>query len=99
MSETRATSSTRVTSSPRGVGAALVLDVRVELVPVLLQVRDDGEAGAVGERADRLAHHLIADAQEQIHFVDLGVALLDAAADLGDPRHAFAARRALPAAF
>src|SRR4051812_24482597 len=77
----RMASGARLTSAPRRVRAALVLDVGVELVPIFLQVRDDGESRAVRERADRLAHHLIADAQQQIHFVDLGVALLDAAAD------------------
>src|SRR5262249_5665361 len=72
-------------------------DVRLVLVPEMLQRRQHRRDGRVAERAQRLAADVVRDAREQIEVAHLSFAALDAAQNLVQPVGSLAARRALAA--
>src|SRR3972149_1032797 len=52
---------------PVPVRAFLVLYVRIELLPELPEERLGGHHRRVGQRADRPAHHVVADVEDELH--------------------------------
>src|SRR2546428_13319169 len=71
--------------------------VLLELRPIL---RDEGarrHRRGVGESADRVAHHVARDVQQEIDVARRGVALLEADQHFVQPARPLAAGRALPA--
>src|SRR5262245_47107762 len=79
------------------VDATLLADVRLELVAEMLDRELDGDRGRVGERADRARAHPVAQRQQCGDVVGLALAVLDASADLIEPRAALPALGALAA--
>src|SRR5512144_2549354 len=84
--------------SGRGGGAeraSLPGDVRLELVAPLLNARDHRHRARIGQHADRLARHVLADLEQRVEVRHRALARLDALHDLRRPRGALAALRAL----
>src|SRR5215207_1249243 len=77
---------------------ALAGDVRLELVTEFRDPGHDGRGAGVAEHADRLARHLLGDLEQGVEITHRSLPCLDAFEDLGRPRRAFAALRALRAA-
>src|SRR5215218_9334408 len=78
-------------------GARALLDVRRELVVVLVQVARDGIDGEVPESAKRLPEDAVADVEQQVEIGQLGATLFDLRQQLDEPSRPLAARRALAA--
>src|SRR3989440_9010678 len=72
-------------------------DVVFELVPELLDAGDDGRGARVRQHADRLAGHVLGEVEQQVQGGRLALARENALEDLGGPRPALAALRALRA--
>src|SRR5256885_11397914 len=72
-------------------------DVRLVLVPEVLQRREHRRDGGVAERAQRLAGDIVRDPRQEIEIAHLAVAPFDALQDLVQPVGPLAARRALAA--
>src|SRR5215471_15175315 len=77
--------------------AFLFLDVPFEFVPIFVDKRRRGHGCGVPEWANRIAHDVAADIENEIEIALLAFALLDAAKNFFHPVTAFAARSALPA--
>src|SRR5207237_9871780 len=77
--------------------AAALLDVRYELLPVLVHVARDRIDGEVAESAERLAEHAVAHVAQQVEIGALCPARLDLLEQADHPPRPLAARRALPA--
>src|SRR5215467_1823107 len=77
--------------------ASLFLDVRFEFVAIFLNKRCCGHRRRITEWANRIAHDVAADIENEIEIALLALALLDAAKNFFHPVTAFAARSALPA--
>src|SRR5436305_2423295 len=78
--------------------AAALVDVALELLPVLRHVARHRHRHGVPERTQALAENAVADVQEQVELALPGLAHLDAADDLDAPARPLPARRALAAA-
>src|SRR5213593_2799014 len=87
----------RLRSGPEGAAAAG--GVLLELGPVLGHEGARRHGGRVGERADRRAHHVTGDVEEEVDVARraAAVAVLEAAQDLLEPPRAFSAGSTLPA--
>src|SRR5262245_42597186 len=81
----------------RGVRAPAVLEVRVELMLELLEEALDRHDERIGEHADRLPHHVVAQTVDEIDLARGGATALDAPQDVVHPGATLAARRALAA--
>src|SRR5262245_44523617 len=79
--------------------APMLPDVRLVLVPEMLERRLDRRDRGVAERAERLAADVARDARQQIEVAQLPLTLFDPSQDLVQPVGAFAARRAFAARF
>ena len=77
--------------------AAALVDVRLELVPELVEVAHHGDRVGVAERAQALAVDALGHGDEQVHVGLRAAAVLDLLEDLGRPLRPDTARRALPA--
>src|SRR5215212_754365 len=82
----------------RAHGAPPLGDVRLELVPELLDPAHDRGRAGVAQHADRLPRHVLRELEERVEVFHRAVAGLDPLHDLRDPRRALAALRALRAA-
>src|SRR6185295_907511 len=71
--------------------------VLLELGTELRDERAHGHRGGVGQRADRVAHHVAGDVEQQVDVGGLGVPFFEAVQDLLEPARALAAWRALAA--
>src|SRR5262245_54354671 len=88
----------RLSCAPIGrQGAPSFPDVRLVLVPEVLQRRQDRRDGGVAERAQGLAGDIAGDAVEQVEIAHLAFTSLDALENLEQPVRAFTARRAFAA--
>src|SRR5690242_15938911 len=74
-----------------------LVDVLLELAAELVDVARDRDRGRLAERAEALAVDAVADVEQQIELVLLGVAGFEPAQDLRHPARSLAARRALAA--
>src|SRR5574341_22748 len=86
-------------SSCSSYRASLLGDMRFELVAVFSDKRCRRHRRGVAERADRVAHDVGADVEDQIQIASLPFAILDAVKNLFHPVTSFAARAALSARF
>src|SRR5262245_21232233 len=80
-------------------GGAVAVDALFDFGAEAADEALDGPGGGVAEGADGVAFDLAGDIQEQIDFAVVGFALGHALQDAPHPTGAFAARRALAAAF
>src|SRR5256885_7785110 len=72
-------------------------NVVAELAAELVDVARDRHRGRVAERAEAVAEDPVADVEQEVEVVLLGVAVLDPVQELHHPAGALAARRALVA--
>src|SRR5262245_31584356 len=79
------------------VRAAALVDVRLELVPVLVDVAPDRPDREVAERAERPALDAVADPAQEVEIGMLRLAGLDLLEQADHPASPLAARRALAA--
>src|SRR5918996_950330 len=77
--------------------ASLFRNVRVKLVSVLFDKRGGRHCRRVAERANRIAHDVTADVENQIEVVLFSITVLDAVKNLFHPVTTFAAGAALAA--
>src|SRR5262249_12102589 len=88
----------RLARTPRGrQRASSLANVRLVLVPEVLERRDHRCRGGIAERAQRFAGDVRRDAREQVEIAHLAFAAFDALEDLVEPVGPLAARRALAA--
>src|SRR5215475_159157 len=77
--------------------ASLLLDVRFELGAVFLDKSSRRHRGRISERANRIAHNVPADTQDQVQIPHGSLPIFDAAEDLFHPIATLAAGSALAA--
>src|SRR5919109_1596996 len=87
------------TPSLHSCSAFLFRNMRVKLVSVLLDKCRRGHRRCIAERANRIAHDVAADVENQIEIVSFSVATFDPVKNLFHPVTAFAAGTALAARF
>src|SRR6266508_2200211 len=78
-------------------GAALAVQVGMELVAELVDVAGDRHRRRISERAQALAGDPVADVEEQVELGLLRAPVLDLVQQLNHPARPLAARRALAA--
>src|SRR5947209_12084013 len=81
----------------RSERAALPADMRLVLIPEMLERAGDRSDLRVAEGADRAACDVAAQAEQEVQILLPAVAVLDAPQDLQEPETPFAARGALAA--
>ena len=77
--------------------AAPLVDVRLELVPELVEIAHDRDRVGVAERAEAFAVDALGHGDEEVHVGLRAAAVLDLLQDLGQPARPDSARGALPA--
>src|SRR5581483_10000623 len=81
----------------RAERAAPERSVLLVLRTILRDEGADGHRRRVGERADRVPHHVAGDVEQEVDVARLRRALFQVDEHLVEPARALAARRALPA--
>src|SRR5262245_30793204 len=71
--------------------------IRLKLPAEFLDAADDGRRARVRQHADRLARHVLGEIEQQVEIFGLALPRQDPLENLGRPRGAFAALRALRA--
>src|ERR687897_1093736 len=80
-------------------GFACTLNVRLELVPELLDTADDWSGAGIAQHTDRLARHVVRQIEQQLEVLLLALTGEDPLEDPRGPGGAFPALGALSARF